>query len=77
MVVLLFDEVGGGGGGAFNDMRPGNTIKNRVGPPPPPPVLLLPVTNDGHREDVDCTARLRKKTSDPLQDCCNRFPGVR
>ena len=76
----MFDEVGGGGGGDFNDMRPGKTIKNRVGPPPPPALLLLlllPVANDGHSEDVDCTARLRKKTSEPLQDCCNRFPGVR
>jgi len=65
-----------GGGGTFNETRPGNTIKNLVGPP-----LFVafssPDAIEGNVMDIACTARLRKKTSEPLHDCCSKFPGVR
>mmetsp|Transcript_3619 Transcript_3619/g.8013 ORF Transcript_3619/g.8013 Transcript_3619/m.8013 type:complete len:255 (+) Transcript_3619:1439-2203(+) len=68
--------------GVFNDILPGNTIKNRVGPPLFVAIALLPFSNDddameGNTMDVDCTARLRKNTSDPLHDCWSKLPGFK
>ena len=55
--------------GGFKLNRPGNITRNLVGPF----VLIL----DGNDNDVvGCVARLRKKTSDPLQFVWRRLPGV-